>query len=137
MVGTMFKNKKIYLGIIILIATAGSLFFFPMNIGGRYTCFYHRLFDHSHPVTQVSGMDHQQDMEERMSTAGNQNLSDNANREVSTQTTHHGSILLDNYLHQYAFPWWASIGLLALGIYLFLKIKRNLKEKESSLTANH
>ena len=40
MITGLFKTKKFYLVIIILIATSGSIFFFPMNIGGKYTCYY-------------------------------------------------------------------------------------------------
>jgi hypothetical protein len=132
----LIRTKKFYLGIIVLIATAGSIFFFPMNIGGKYTCFYHRLFNHEQPVLQVNELDHQQHGGTRILQSGDRKMSDKVSTQNKTETTHHGSVLLDNYLHQYAFPWWVSIGLLAFGIYLFLKIKRKLKRNESSLTVS-
>jgi len=132
----VFKTKKYYLIIIVLLATAGSIFFFPMNIGGRYTCFYHRVFDHSHPVSHVNAVNHHQDVEMGISKSGDHELGEKVTGLNNTSTHNHGSILLDNYLHQYALPWWASVGLLAFGIYLFLKLKKNVKGKESSLTVN-
>jgi hypothetical protein len=41
---------------------------------------------------------------------------------------------LHNYLHQYAFIWWGSVGLLVLCMYLFFKQKRNVKVNNSGLT---
>ena len=117
-----------------LIATSGSIFFFPMNIGEKYTCFYHRIFDHSHPVSDANASGHFQDGKKNLSKSGDHNLNDMASRHNNTETTHHGSLLLDNYLHQYAFPWWASVGLLALCIYLLLKTKRKVRTDKSSLT---
>jgi hypothetical protein len=130
----MFKSKKFYLGIIILIATSGSIFFFPMNLGEKYTCFYHRIFNHSHPVSDVNALNQHQDGKNNLSKSGDNNLSNGTSKQNNSETSQHGSVLLDNYLHQYAFPWWASVSLLALCIYLLLKIKRKVRTDESSLT---
>lgn len=45
---------------IVLIAAAGTVFLFLVNIGGKYTCFYHRIFHHSHPVSDGMVLDHHQ-----------------------------------------------------------------------------
>ena len=130
----MFKRKELYLIIVLLITTAGTVFFFPMNIGGKYTCYYHRIIDHSHPVTNVNTLDYHQEGIEDISKSGNHNLSDVASIQDNTKSSHHGSLLLDNYLHHYAFPWWASVGIFALCIGLLLKLKKNVRGNKSSLT---
>jgi hypothetical protein len=114
-----FIPKKMYLGMIILIAASGSLLFFPMNIGGHYTCFYHRLFD---PPQTESGF--------RASI----NIQDNSSNDNADQVSGNDhSALLDNYLHRYAFIWWGSIVVLTLALYLFRKYKRKVKMNESSV----
>lgn len=114
------RGKKFYLGLIILIAASGTIFFFPMNIGGRYTCFYHRLFDPPQSSEAVNSSPMLQDY--------------NSGQEIHYESSHQQSELLHNYLHQYAFIWWGSVGLLALCVYLFIKQKRNQKVNESRLT---
>ena len=130
----LFKNKKLSLGIIILIAVSGSIFFFPINIGGKYTCFYHRIFDHTHPVSDINVMDHHHKVNTNLSKSENSKLQNKVSGNAMNNTPHHSSLLLDNYLHQYAFLWWTSIGLLALCIYMVLKIKQNINVNESNLT---
>jgi hypothetical protein len=128
------NNKKLTLGIIILITISGSIFFFPINIGGKYTCFYHRIFDHTNPVSDINEMDHHHKVNTNLSKSENYDLHNQVSGNSINNTPHHGSLLLDNYLHQYAFLWWTSIGLLALCIYLVLKIKQNINVNESNLT---
>jgi hypothetical protein len=41
--------------ILILITGLGAVVFFPFDINGQYTCFFHRIIDHSHPVTNLTG----------------------------------------------------------------------------------
>lgn len=120
MAKNIFKRKKIYLGLIIFFAASGTIFFFPMNIGGQYTCFYHRLFD---PPQSNADSD---------VLVNNQNVI--PNHELCAEASHHDTILLDNYLHQYAFIWWGSVGVLALCFYIFFKLRRNLKVNDSSPT---
>lgn len=129
-------SKIKYLIIGIVITTFGTVLFFPLTIEGRYTCFFHRIFNHSHPVSETNVLDHHQKESAELTNSGNHDLHNSVSENDKNNTSHHGSVLLDNYLHQYAFPWWASVGLLALGVYLFLKQKKNLNEKESSLTSN-
>ncbi len=119
------KFKKTYLLIIVLIAVAGTVFFFPVNISGKYTCFYHRIFRHSQPVPDGMVLDHHQEQINNVTESNIHNLTDAANSPVDKESSPHGSGLMDNYLHQYAFPWWTSVGLLSLCIYLLLKIKKS------------
>jgi hypothetical protein len=130
----MFKRKTLYLIMILLITAAGTIFFFPMNIGGKYTCFYHRIFNHSQPVSNINVVNHHPEGKQDLSKFGDPNVSDVASKHDNTESSHLESVLLDNYLHQYAFPWWASVGIMALCISFLLKLKKNVRENESSLT---
>ncbi len=129
-----FSTKKVYLSMILLITSAGAVFFFPMNIGGQYTCFFHRIFDHGHPVSEFPVTSDHGETHVNSSSTTHQDMNNHAGGMDISETGHHSSELLDNYLQKYAFPWWASIGLLALCIYLLLKIKGNITENESKLT---
>ena len=126
-----FKTKKVYLSMILLITLAGTVFFFPMNLGGQYTCFFHRIFDHAHPVSEVPMAAGHPETHLNSPSITDQDMNTKAGGMDISETGHHGSELLDNYLHQYAFPWWVSIGLLALSIYMWIKQERNMKEMDS------
>jgi hypothetical protein len=128
-------STKNYLIIGILITTLGTVFFFPLNIDGRYTCLYHRIFDHSHPVSKEVNFEnryiHPQDFdqsENKSSTVDDRENSDNT--ENNMINTHHRSVLLENYLNQYAFAWWLSIGLLAFSIFMWLKLKKQYRKRK-------
>jgi len=114
------RRKKFYLGLTILFAASGTIFFFPMNIGGRYTCFYHRIFDPPQYTATVK--------------LSHTPLNDISDQETRTESSRQHADLLHNYLHRYAFIWWGSVGSLALCIYLFLRLKKNINANESSLT---
>ncbi len=101
------SRKKLYIIIMFLVAFSGSIFFFPMNLGGRYTCFYHRLFDHHDQVNE------------------NANTASSLDK-VEEHFDSHDSILLEKYLHDYAFPWWFSVTLTALSIFLWKRLKKDL-----------
>ena len=111
----ILKSKINYLVISIMITASGTVFFFPLNIDGKYTCFYHRIFDHSHPVSNEANLEHRHIHSEDLNQTENKNSTpndkknndDSRNKVIGTQ---HGSVLLDNYLHQYALAWWASVG---------------------------
>ena len=117
---SVFRCKKFYLVTIILIAAAGSIFFFPMNMSDQYTCFYHRLFD---PPQYTASLKTATD------THG-----DVSNQDIHNELSQHHSVLLDNYLDQYAFIWWSSVGLWSICVYLFFKLRRNIKNHCCSLT---
>ena len=131
----ILRSKIKYLVIGITITTLGTVLFFPLTIDGRYTCFYHRFFNHTHPVSDINMIDQHQEGNTELSKSGNHDLENQVRGNDKNNTSHHGSVLLDNYLHQYAFPWWASIGLLTLCIYLVLRLKKNITENDSSLIA--
>jgi hypothetical protein len=113
-------HKKLYLGVIIFVAVAGVVFFFPMNIAGRYTCFYHRLFD----PPQSS----------RSDVAVVHNHKDHNEGDDRADDSHGQSVLLDNYLRHYALLWWISVGMLAIFGYLFLKAMRDTDHDDSGLS---
>ena len=136
MINRVFNTKIIYLSMLLLIASAGTIFFFPMNIDGKYTCFYHRLFDHTHPVSEASGPKQHDEGRQDLSISAGHSLRSKVMEIDEINPSHHNSDLLDTYLHQYALPWWASVGLLAFTIYLIPKLKKSLRQKNLSLMIN-
>jgi hypothetical protein len=132
----MILGSKIkYFVIGIVITTFWTVFFFPLTIDGRYTCFFHRIFDHSHPVSNIDNGEkaHIHSEETKQPDNWNSLIADGSSNRRTENTTH-GSVLLDKYLEQYAFVWWTSIGLLALCIYLVLRQKKIIKVNELNLT---
>ena len=113
------RSKKFYLGLIILIAASGTIFFFPLNIGGRYTCFYHRIFDSPQSIASADGSYMQDDYR--------------SGQDIHIESPQQYADLLHNYLKKYAFIWWGSVGILAFCIYVFLKLKKTTNMNNSSL----
>jgi hypothetical protein len=124
------RGRKFYLAALIVTAVLGSVLFFPMNIGGRYTCFYHRIFEASHPVFGANVPAH---AHSRVQNYSEPNKNHNNGKE-EMNTSLHDSPLLDAYLNSYAFIWWGSVGVLAFCLYIFFKLRRKLKLDNSSLT---
>ena len=114
------NSKKFCLGLVIIIAASGSLLFFPMKMGGAYTCCYHRLIG---PPQAGSGL--HASITDQAGPSG-----DHTDR---TSPYDH-SELLGKYLHQYAFIWWGSVGVLALGVYFYLKMRKSMQAEDSDLT---
>jgi hypothetical protein len=134
----ILKSKINYLVISIMITASGTVFFFPLNIDGKYTCFYHRIFDHSHPVSNEANLEHRHIHSEDLNQTENKNSTpnDKKNNDDSRNKvigTHYRSVLLENYLHQYAFVWWLSVGLLALSIFMWLKLKKQDRKYKSGI----
>jgi hypothetical protein len=134
----ILKSKINYLVISIMITASGTVFFFPLNIDGKYTCFYHRIFDHSHPVSNEANLEHRHIHSEDLNQTENKNSTpnDKKNNDDSRNKvigTHYRSVLLENYLHQYAFVWWLSLGLLALSIFMWLKLKKQDRKYKSGI----
>ena len=93
----MLTKQKSLMHFLILIGLGGTFLFFPVMLNGRYTCFYHRIFNHGSPVEEVS-----------------------AHPEPSSDM-HHGSMarhetLLHSYIHSYALVWWASLLIIGLSV---------------------
>lgn len=114
------KNNNIKSGIIILftLALAGGIFFMPMQLNGKYTCFYHRLIDKNQPVSA--------------NHAGNGVMqSKNKSRpgEALPNMHSHGDDMVEMYISRYAFFWWGSIALLAFVVYV-LNIARHRSKNE-------
>jgi hypothetical protein len=105
-----------------------------MNIGGNYSCFYHKVIDHAHPFETTPEIAHEITTAEIMSPSDDIKLKKRTHLPKSSKNAHHSSVLLDNYIHQYALQWWLSIGLLAISSYLLLKLKRNSIRNESNFT---
>jgi len=122
----------------ILITCLGTIIFFPLNINGKYTCIFHRIFDHSHPVlidlSPENGHIHILDIDP---TVGENNTlrdqGDNNSTEQEMIMASHGSVLLDKYLDEYAFRWWASIGFLALSIMMWINLRKKSRNNNSNM----
>ena len=84
-------NKKYLLIGLTVLGLIGTVVFFPVNIGNHHTCLFHRFMDDS---TYLSG----------------------TNMPGHSEGEHH--LILSAYLKSYAYFWWMSILLFALGIYL-------------------
>jgi hypothetical protein len=122
-----------------LITSLGTVFFFPLNINEKYTCFFHRIFNHTQPVSydinRKNEHVHTKDIgqtEKINSRAGDKGFYSETDKEVIIAS--HGSVLLDNYLDQYAFAWWASIGFFALTVFRWLKLSKKIKKNKSGRT---
>ena len=48
---------KNFLVLVMIISAMGALCFFPLDINGKYTCVFHRIVDHSHPVPDAKAVD--------------------------------------------------------------------------------
>ena len=108
-----FKNKKFILLILLLSGISGTFFFFPLQMGGLYTCFYHRLLETDNPI---SG-----DHIKTYASASDVGPTENHD--------HSESPFLHHYLHHYAILWWFSLAVFAFSVY-GLKQNRNLNRIE-------
>ena len=106
-----FYNKRIVLPIL-LSGILGAIFFFPVQMNGRYTCAYHRLFEAENPVAGIS-KDSNRSIDAEYQTGEHE---------------HSESPFLHRYLHNYAMLWWLSIVLIAFSIY-GLRKNKELKNK--------
>ena len=108
-----FKNKKFILLILLLSGISGTFFFFPLQMGGRYTCVYHRLFEAENPIP------------------GNNSATNTGTSVVESAGNHDHSEspFLHRYLHHYAILWWISLALFAFSVY-GLQQNRNLNRME-------
>ena len=94
--------KKISLVLYLIVTGAGIILFFPLNIEGQYTCFFHRLFDQSNPVCCSTDDPHFQHRENEKRGAEDQGIDNSVANVILNPGPHKGSALLTNYLHQYA-----------------------------------
>ena len=113
---------KIILFLLVVITTGGSVFFFPLIIAEKYTCYYHQIFDHSRPVVEGHINESLPGQNNNKTTLENHYPRYKTHAQGNKASLHHGSLMLASYLQKYAFAWWASIGLLALCIYLLLNL---------------
>lgn len=119
---------KIILFALVVITAVGSVFFFPLIIAEKYTCYYHQIFDHSHPVVEGRINEPLPGKNNNITASDNHYSRHTTHAQGNKASLHRGSLMLESYLHQYAFAWWTSVGLLALCIYLLLKLKKQTRE---------
>jgi hypothetical protein len=103
----IIQRKKILMVALIFFGVVGSLMFFPIQLDEGYTCLYHQVFDNDHPVWDQQG--------------------------VANQIgEHHTTGMINAYISGYAFFWWGSLALIALGVYQ-LRLFKNTNLKNNSL----
>jgi hypothetical protein len=129
---------KSILVITILITGLGTVFFFPLDIKGKYTCFFHRIIDHSHPVSKNAHQENGHIHPANINPNANNKLSlGNAENHSRTEKdvipVSHGSALLDRYMDDYAFRWWVSIGFFALSIIMWMNMRKKSRNYNSSI----
>ena len=124
-----FKNRRWILMVGLLAALNGTVCFFPLNIEHRYSCLYHRLFDHSEPVDQhnhLSGIGEFREPDKGMVSK----LGIDEDPGSRKSMTIGRSDLLNTYLKYYALTWWISVALFVYCIYTWMRMsQRNLNEE--------
>lgn len=85
--------------IVALLGFAGGIVFFPVNIGDRYTCFFHRYVAGDTPNTSTH----------RVMPGQHGHPGPDAG-----ESRHH---LHDQYMNSFGLLWWGSLGLLLIGIF--------------------
>jgi hypothetical protein len=120
-------HKRIILYALVVITAAGSVFFFPLIIAEKYTCYYHQIFDHTHPVVEGNINEPLAGKNKNKTGSDNHYSRHKTHAQGNNISQHHSSLMLQNYLRQYAFAWWASVGVLALCIYLLVNLKKQAR----------
>ena len=129
---------KKFLIITVFVSGLGTVFFFPLDIDGKYTCFYHGIIDHAHGVTKsvhpemTPIHDTGTPRSKPMTTKQDGDHHKNPTHGVAPHMSH-GSILLDKYIDRYAIVWWISAVLFVFTVLKwqrFRKIKLIKEKKE-------
>lgn len=114
-----FSKSNRWRAVFLLVSLAGitgTILFFPVQLDGRYTCYYHRIFDEHHPVRN-----HESDVSER-------NMM-HRQKGVSEPDLHeHSDIFLEKYIKSYVGLWWGSIALIVLSYYGWKKLQINKQD---------
>jgi len=105
------KSARPFLIIMLILATIGSILFFPMRLDKNYTCLYHRLFD-THLNIYENGQ-HQADI-----ASGDSQV-----QEVDTDK------MIQFYLIRYAFFWWLSLGGVFVAVYLLRRYRKEAQQE--------
>jgi hypothetical protein len=113
---SMKKNDKTknIIFLLFLLGLAGGIFFMPMQINGRYTCFYHRMFDAGKPVTSRSTASGKMESNQKGRRPG----------EAFPERHTHDDDMVEMYINRYAFFWWSSMALLIYCLFR-LRIRRH------------
>ncbi len=105
MILSLIKKERIILFLAGIAGISGTVLFFPVQLDGSYTCFYHRIIEKQHPV----GTHKYSDLDRNKI---------HSKRVFDRQQEHvHGNAFLERYMIRYAGLWWGSIGLLILSYY--------------------
>lgn len=116
-----FYKNRVLLVFLSIIALAGSVFFLPLHLNGKYTCFYHQVVDHNHPVLDRIG--------DVASIGGGAVHENSIQGGSSMEADAHGQDLLHTYLSHYAFFWWGSLALVVFCLYRLRLLTINKKNE--------
>ena len=109
------RAKQSIIIMTIVLGLAGTVFFFPVPMGDQSSCCYESMFGGNENCQCKQAMKEHAAHEGMMSGG--------------SEMHQHGSVLLDSYLHHYAFPWWISVGLLVTGGGMWVRDKKVKSEK--------
>ena len=109
------RHKKYLVLLMLITGLAGTFFFFPVPIGDQSSCCYESMFGGNENCQCKRAM--------------KEHAAHQAMMSEGSEMHQHGSVLLDSYLHHYAFPWWISVGLLVTGGIMWMREKKVKSEK--------
>ena len=113
-------HKKYLIMLLMIFGLAGSVFFFPLQMDDQTSCCYESMFGGDENCTcRKATMDHSQHAQAVQGTSADE-----------AGMHQHGSVLLDSYLHHYAFPWWISLGVLVTGCFWWIREKDKRQKKK-------
>jgi hypothetical protein len=114
---SLIKKKRIVLFLAGLAGMSGTVLFFPVQLDGSYTCFYHRIIEKQHPVGthKYNDTDRNKMHSKQVFDEQEQHVHDNA--------------FLKRYITRYAGLWWGSIGLLILSYYGWKRSRKQVNRQ--------
>ena len=114
-----FYKIKVVIICLFVLSLTGGIFFLPLPLNGKYTCFYHRVFDENQPVLNKNP------------DPGIMQLKTTQNQPGSAAHGSHqrGDLFVDRYISHYAIFWWGSIGLFVYCIYRLRSRRHEGKER--------
>jgi hypothetical protein len=100
------KSSRILVYLLMFSGAVGTILFFPINLDGNHTCLYQQVF------AKESGIHPQTSLYSSILDSNNQKSQDR-----SKEYPIHQKQPLDKYVIPYGLSWWASLGLVGMGIF--------------------
>lgn len=93
-----------------ILGLIGTVLFFPVNLGNRYTCLFHRLTSGAHPSAHELTTHRSEE-----SPAGGESSAPGSSAPVADE--HHAHGILQHYVFTYGLLWWFSLLLTAAALF--------------------